>query len=467
MSGESLESLLKRSGNTVELLRNSQVGAYVYPVVPIEFTNWRSEQVGWQKTAVLYDQSHHMSEITVSGPDALKLVSHLTINSFANFTPNKAKQMVPCSYDGYVIGDGILFYLDKDELLFVGRTPTVNWIQFHAETGGYKVETIRDERSPSRARGKPVVRRHYRYQIQGPNASQVLEKLNGGPLPEVKFFNMGVINIRGRTVRCLRHGMAGAPGLEVWGPYAEADEIREAIVEAGRDFGLVEVGARAYSSNTLESGWIPSPLPAVYTGERMKKYREWLPANGYEGTASIGGSFASTSIEDYYTSPYDLGYGPFIRFDHDFIGRAALEKMAPGPHRKKVTFAWNPDDLLKVFASLLAPGEVSYKYWDFPNCNYASSTFDCILRGGRTVGLSMFGGYSFNERTALSLGIVDPDVQIGEQLTLLWGEEHGGTRKTTVERHRQLEIRVQVAPTPYARAAREGYHEGWRTRGTP
>jgi len=204
----------------------------------------------------------------------------------------------------------------------------------------------------------------------------------------------------------------------------------------------------------------------VYAGSRMKKYREWLPASGYEGTASIGGSFVSTNIEDYYTTPYDLGYGPFIKFDHDFIGRDALEKMSRQPHRKKVTFAWNADDLVKVFASLFRPGETSYKYWDFPNCNYASSSFDRVLRGGRTVGLSMFGGYSFNERTALSLGIVDPDIHIGEQLTLVWGEEHGGTLKTTVERHRQLEIRVQVAPTPYSRAAREGYHEGWRTRQT-
>src|SRR5882762_10733325 len=93
----------------------------------------------------------------------LKLLSSLTINSFAGFTPNKAKQMVPCSYDGYVIGDGILFHLDKDELLFVGRTPTVNWIQFHAQTGGYKVQAIRDDRSPSHPRGKPVFRQHYRY----------------------------------------------------------------------------------------------------------------------------------------------------------------------------------------------------------------------------------------------------------------------------------------------------------------
>jgi vanillate/3-O-methylgallate O-demethylase len=465
LTRQSLEGLLQAAHDPVTLLRNSQVGAYVYPVVPIEFSNWRDEQRGWRETAVLFDQSHHMAEITVKGPDALKMLSMLTINSFAGFVPNKAKQMVPCSYDGYVIGDGILFYLDKDELLFVGRTPTVNWIQFHAETGGYKVEVIRDDRSPSHPRGKAVFRRHYRYQIQGPKAEQVLERLNGGPLPDVKFFNMDVINIRGRKVRCLRHGMAGAPGLEIWGPYAEADEIREAIVDAGKDFGLLQVGARAYSSNTLESGWIPSPLPAVYTGEAMKKYREWLPAGGYEGTASIGGSFASSRIEDYYLTPFALGYGPFIKYDHDFIGRAAIEKQAKEPQRKKATFAWNAEDVLKIFASLLEPGRENYKYFDFPNCNYASASYDRVMMGDKVAGYSMFGGYSFNERTVLSLGVVDPNVEIGDVLTLVWGEEQGGTKKTTVERHKQLEIRVRVSPTPYARDAREAYHAGgWRTR---
>src|SRR5258708_35412953 len=105
---------------------------------------------------------------------------------------------------------------------------------------------------------------------------------------------MDAINIRGRKVRALRHGMAGAPGLEVWGPYAEGDEIRDAILEAGRDLGLGPVGSRAYASNTLESGWIPSPLPAVYTGEKMKKDREWLPARGYEGARSIDGTLLPT-----------------------------------------------------------------------------------------------------------------------------------------------------------------------------
>src|SRR3984885_6667613 len=267
MSQQNLESVLKAAGNPVQMLRNSKIGAYVYPVVPSEYTNWRDEQRAWRESAVLFDQSHHMAEFTVKGPDALKLMSYCTINSFNNFAVGKAKQMVPISYDGYVIGDGILFYEDQEELVFVGRAPTVNWLQFQAETGTFKVDTIRDDRSPSNPRGQAVTRRHYRFQIQGPNAMQVLQRLNGGPLPEVKFFDMGVINIKGRPVRALRHGMAGAPGLEIWGPYEEREEIREAVIEAGNDFGLAQVGARAYSSNTLESGWIPSPLPAVYTGE--------------------------------------------------------------------------------------------------------------------------------------------------------------------------------------------------------
>ena len=70
MSDASLESVLKAAGNPVEMLRNSQIGAYVYPVVPSEFSNWREEQRGWRETAVLFDQSHHMAEITVKGPDA-------------------------------------------------------------------------------------------------------------------------------------------------------------------------------------------------------------------------------------------------------------------------------------------------------------------------------------------------------------------------------------------------------------
>ena len=467
MAGKNLEQKMQEAGNTVKMLRNSKIGAYVYPVVPSEFTNWRDEQAAWRNSAVLFDQSHHMAEIMLEGPDAIKLLARTGINTVENFPVNRAKQFVPVSYSGHVIGDGILFRLEEEQYLFVGRAPTVNWLQFHAETGGYQNLRIdRDDRSPSRPMGKPVVRRRYRYQIQGPNAWAILEKLNGGRLPEIKFFNMGEIKIAGRTVRSLRHGMSGAPGLEIWGPYEEGEEIRSAILEAGEEFGIVPVGSRAYATNTLESGWIPSPLPAVYTDPEMKAYREWLGADSYEATGSIGGSFVSDKIEDYYVTPYEIGYGTFVKFDHDFIGREALEKIADKPHRRKVTLAWNADDVAKVFRSMLEPGIENYKYIDLPLSNYASANYDAVMKDGKVVGLSMFSGYSFNERSMLSLATVDPDIQIGDVLTLVWGEPepNGGSEKTTVERHKQLEIRVKVSPVPYSRDARENYADSWRTK---
>ncbi|MBL4733579.1 MAG: aminomethyl transferase family protein [Rhizobiaceae bacterium] len=464
MTKKNLDQVLQAEGDTVEMLRNSQIGAYIYPVVAPEFTNWRDEQKAWQKTAVLFDQSHHMAELMVEGKDAFKLLQYLSINSFAKFDVNKAKHMVPVSYDGYVIGDVIVFRLEDEQFLLVGRAPTINWVQFHAETGDYDVKIERDDRSPARPSGNPVVRKRYRYQIQGPNAPQILEKLNGGPVPDIKFFNMGVINIAGREVRALRHGMAGAPGLEVWGPYEEAEEIRDAIIEAGKEFGLYLVGSRAYSTNTLESGWIPSPLPAIYSGDKMKSYREWLDENSYEATCSIGGSYVSDDIEDYYVTPYELGYGIYVKFDHDFIGREALAKIADGPHRRKVTFEWNAEDVAKVIASSFVPGGENFKWIDLPQPNYASSSFDKIMMGDKMVGLSMFNGFSFNERTMLSLGIVDPEVKLGDVLKLVWGEENGGTRKSATEGHLQTEIRVKVSEIPYSRDARESYVDSWRTR---
>jgi len=462
---QNLEQLLQTVKSPVEMLRNSRIGAYVYPVVPAEYSNWRDEQKAWRESAVLFDQSHHMAELLVTGPDALKMLNYLASNTFKGFAPNKAKQFAPCSYDGYVIGDVIMFYNGENEFNLVGRAPTVNWVQFHAETGGYKVQVRRDDRSPSRPGVKGVTRVHYRYQVQGPNAWKVLEKLNGGPIPELKFFNMDAMNIKGQTVRTLRHGMAGAPGLEIWGPFADGERIREAILEAGEAFGLVPVGSRAYATNTLESGWIPSPLPAVYTGASMKTYREWLPASGYEATGSIGGSYVSNDIEDYYMTPYELGYGVMVKFDHDFIGREALEKKAKEPHRRKVTFAWNPDDVAKVWRSMVEPGSDPYKYIDIPLSNYASSSYDSILKNGKNVGYSMFSGISYNERSMLSLGVVDPGIEDGEELTVLWGEANGGTKKTTVERHKQIEIRVVVSPVPYSKVVRTTYAAGWREAG--
>ncbi len=191
----------------------------------------------------------------------------------------------------------------------------------------------------------------------------------------------------------------------------------------------------------------------------MKAYREWLPADSYEAKASIGGSFVSVNIEDYYLTPWDLGYGPFIQFDHDFIGREALEKMADNPRRKKVTLALNSEDITKTIGSQLEKGERA-KFIEFPSAVYSMHPYDKVVVDGKTVGVSTWVGYSSNERRMLTLAIVDVEhSEPGTEVTFVWGEEDGGSSKLTVEHHKQTEIRAIVSPVPYTEVVRDSYRK--------
>ena len=454
MTRRSLEDVLGAAPNTVELLRNAPAGPNVYPGVPAEFTNWRDEQQAWQQTSVLFDQSFHMAELAVAGRDALALLSGLGVNSFDGFAPGRAKHFVPCTYEGYVIGDVILFALAENTFNLVGRAPALNWVTYHAETGGYDVSVELDQRSALRTDGR---RKHYRFQVQGPNAMQVIEKVLGQSPPELRFFNLTHVTIDGKTAGALRHGMVGQPGWELFGPWDDREAVHEALLVAGEEFGLRQAGGRAYSSNTLESGWIPSPLPAVYTGESLKTYREWLPDTGYEANASIGGSFVSDDVEDYYFTPWDLGYGSYVKFDHDFIGREALETVAEGEHRRKVTLALDDEDVTRTIGTMFQPTGRA-KFMDWPSAVYSMHPYDRVTVDGETVGVSTWIGYSANEGRMLTLAVVDAEhAEPGGEVTLVWGEEDGGTAKPTVEPHVQTELRAVVSPAPYVETVRKSY----------
>ncbi|MEN3281847.1 MAG: syringate O-demethylase [Solirubrobacteraceae bacterium] len=460
MSDQSLEQLLATVASPVELLRNAQAGPNVYPGVPAEYSNWRDEQRAWQETCVLYNQTYHMAELMVEGPDALKLLSSLGVNSFANFAPGKAKQFVPCTPEGYVIGDVILFGLEDDRFNLVGRAPVLNWVTYQAQTGDHDVEVTFDQRTALRSDG---LRRHYRYQVQGPNAMQVIEKALGHAPEDLKFFNMRTERIGGQDVCALRHGMAGQPGWELFGPWEDREAVHEALVSAGEEFGMKLVGGRAYGSNAIESGWIPSPLPAVYTGDSLEAYREWLPAKGYEGSASVGGSFVSDDVEDYYFTPWDLSYGHLVKFDHDFIGREALEAKVDDEHRTKVTLALDDDDMTRTLATMFQKTDRA-KYFELPNAVYSMHPFDEVKVNDETIGVSTWVCYSANEGKMLTLAVLDSEyAEPGTEVTFVWGEENGGTRKPTVERHVQTELRAIVSPVPYVETVRSSYAPGgWR-----
>ncbi|KQV08239.1 aminomethyltransferase family protein [Leifsonia sp. Root112D2] len=447
---ESVSEAIARVGSPVELLRNSQARPTIFPVTP-EFSNWRSEQLAWRDSVALLDQSHHMTDLFISGPDALRLLSDTGVNSFANFRVDNAKQFVAVNHEGYLIGDAILFNLAENSFDLVGWFMVLDWVQFIGESGDYDVTFERDANSLMRQPGENP--KLYRYELQGPNALALMEKVTGAPVPPTKFFHMASFTIDGIEVRSLRHGMAGQPGFELFGPWKDGESVRSAIISAGEEFDLVLVGSKAYSSANLESAWVPSPLPAIFSGEGTDEYLEWLPA-GRAG--SLAGSFTSDNIEDYYLTPYDLGYDRNISFDHDFIGRAALERHASARRRTKVTLVWNADDVDAAQRTLLEPG-LPAKYIDFPKARYGVYQVDRVLSGGEDVGISHDAGYITGEQVFASLASVDAEhAEPGTEVTVVWGE-HPNSTKPVVEAHRQVEIRATVYPAPYSSFARENY----------
>jgi glycine cleavage system aminomethyltransferase T len=163
----------------------------------------------------------------------------------------------------------------------------------------------------------------------------------------------------------------------------------------------------------------------------MRPYRQWLKPTSYEAMASLGGSFRSDNIADYYLTPWDLGYGQFVRFDHDFVGRAALGKDGCEPDARRSRWYGTERMWSEALGSLFAnrSGDIA-KYIDLPLANYATLPYDRVTSGNRTIGLSTYTGYNFNERAMLSLAILDNEhSEPGTQVTLTWGEENGGTTK--------------------------------------
>jgi vanillate/3-O-methylgallate O-demethylase len=439
-----LEEMMAVKGGPLNLLRSSNYGSHVFPGIPPEFTNWRDEQRAWQSSCALLESSYHMTNLYFHGPDAKALLTRIGVNKIGDFPTGRGKQLIAASPDGYLIADGICFHT-SDDIYRVSAGPTISdWVQFNIETGGYDVEFSRDETTGLRG-GKPL---QYVYQIQGPHALALMNEVTDGTLPKVSFFGIGEFQIRGRPVRALRHGMAGAPGFEIFGPWADQPAVMEALMEVGEKYGLRKVGALAFPTTSIESGWMATTLPAVYHSEEMKPFREWLKPNSRPALASLGGSLESDDIRDYYMDPVEVGYGPFINFDEDFIGRDALAEKLKNPKRKKVTLVWNDDDVMEAMRNSLFTSDQPSRFIKLPLAIYSTYQCDEVVKNGQRVGVSQYAGVSANAGKMLSLSLVDIEhSEPGTEVTLRWGEPN--SRRQTVERNMAFEIRATVAPSPY------------------
>ena len=451
-AAETLAQAISRVGDPVELLRNQDWPSITFPIKP-EFTNWRDEQRAWSTTVAIMDQSHHMTQLFLDGADLIPLLASISPNTFATFRVGIAKQLIAVNKDGYLIGDGILFYNSEgpEGLVLIGHHILIDWVRFNvekAQAAGKDVRYRLEANSAMRTDADPTF---YRYELQGPEADKVMLKL-WDSIPEVKFFHIADVEIAGKKVKALRHGMAGQPGFEFYGPYADGPAVLAALQGAGAEFDLKMVGAKAYSSSPQESGWVPTPFPAIWDDD-FAEYREWLPA---ARAGSVAGSLYSTDIHDYYLTPFDIGLGKSVRFDHDFHGREALEKIAADPKRRKVTLLWNADDVAAIVKSQIEPG-IPAKFLDFPKARYGFYQMDRVELDGRQVGISTDAGYTAFEQLYMSLATVDNDVAEGTVVEVVWGEDPISRKPQGDQVHRQVRIRATVAPAPYHDYARTVY----------
>ncbi|MTD56485.1 aminomethyltransferase family protein [Amycolatopsis pithecellobii] len=419
-----------------------------------EYTNWRDEQQAIRETCLLLNQSHHMPVLYIAGPDAKRMLQYLSPCTFSNLATDRAKQYFACTPRGHHIGDCVLYYYGEEAgFELVSGMPLLNWVRFHGESGDFDVEMTFDPTTPFNPTGG---RTKFRFQLEGPTAQAVLDQITDGGWPELKFFRTARVRMADRDVTVLRHGMGSVGGAEISGDYADLEVVRQAILEAGAQHGLREGGTKTYFSSGIVSGWVPYPLPGIYTGEELRPYREWLPADSWEARMQLGGSLRSDNIEDYYWTPSALGYDRFVKFDHDFIGRKVLEAARSVPRRVRRILKRHKDDIVKVHASQFDDGPV-YKSIELPTPIFGWPQADEVRSpNGELIGMSQYCAYTINDRDLMSVSSLDEDhAEIGSQVLVTWGEPDGGSRKPHVEHHVQTTIRATVCAAPYGKFAQE------------
>ncbi|MDE1146453.1 MAG: hypothetical protein PW843_07500 [Azospirillaceae bacterium] len=435
-----LQDAIDKAGSPIRLLWKPNAPAWTVPVIEPEYAGWRQEQAAWREGVAISDLSHHMSDLFIEGPDATRLLSYVSANDFENFVVGQAKQFVPVTAEGNIVTDGVLMRDAEQKYTLSGVPASQTWVAYHAKAGRFDVAITSDPDSRLRKSGNPVL---FRYQVQGPRALEVVERAFGGPLPKTKFFHSTPVTLAGHSFRAFRHGMAGQPGYEFIGTWDGAVAVKAALLRAGEPSGMLHVGGKAYYTNGIESGWIPTPTPGIYTAPDLVDYRRSLSLFSFEGQKPLHGSFFSEHIEDYYCTPFELGYGKSVAFNHDFIGREALEKAKEDTRRAKVTLVVDKADVRRVFGE--DPGYI------LDYCRYR------VEAGGNLAGLTFYNGFINPLDTVACLALVDKQyAQPGTEVTLLWGE-HPGSGTAPDADLGLPRLKAIVQPAPYNDHARTQY----------
>ena len=263
--------------------------------MPIEYSGIIDEHLTVRNGVGVFDVSH-MGEFWVKGPGALPFLQKLTSNDVSKLTVGKVQYSCLPNGRGGIVDDLVIYRYEDEKYLLVVNASNIEkdwaWCVQH-NTEGAELENASD--------------RMAQLAVQGPKATEMLQKLTSVNLSEIPYYGFRVGDFAGvQEVILSNTGYTGAGGFELYFYPEHADQVWNALFETGKEYGLKPIGLGARDTLRLEKGFC-------------------LYGNDIDDT----------------TSPLEAGLGWITKFvdGKDFIDRPFLEKQkAEGVQRKLVRF---------------------------------------------------------------------------------------------------------------------------------
>ena len=342
-----------------------------------------------REAAALIDVSP-LYKYLVSGPDALRLVDRVVTRDATKLTVGGVLYTPWCDEHGKVVDDGTIHRLDERLYRWTAADPQLRWLR--QNSAGLDV-TITEESEATAALA-----------LQGPLSRDVLEAATGESFGDLRYFRRRTAKIGAIAIDVSRTGYTGDLGYELWIPTEGAVAVWDAVMAAGKAYGIRPAGILALDVVRLEAGLIL--LEVDYTSSR----HAMNPAQNY--------------------SPGEIGLGRLVSFEKgDFVGRLALEREAKagGPARRMVGLQLDWYDIEALYDAQGLPPGLS------PTVDRAPVP---VFAGGRQVGRATSRGWSPILKQALALASVPPQYEaVGSSLAVEWTVEgrRGRVGATVVE----------------------------------
>jgi glycine cleavage system aminomethyltransferase T len=393
-----------------------------------EGDGWKDESMSWKTGCyVAANLTGPGMQVTYSGPDAQAALSRFSINNVNNWRIGTSKHLVMPDADGLIANHGLAIRDGEDTFRQLASIP---WAAYQLEHLDMDVQVSYQD--------------IFILQVAGPTSIQVLERVLGESLRDVRFLAIRKIQIAGleAELEVSRIGMVGTLAYEIRGPFEAGPAVYDAVYQAGKDLGIKRLGWRTYLVNHTEGGFPQlncTFLPSVFADEAFMA----TPLSAFLGR-NISGSIDPTDLRARFRTPQEVNWAWMAKFDHDFLGREAVEAEAAAPRRKTVILRWNHDDILSILASQFEPGE-EYKYIEFPCApqQLAGGHADLVTKNAKPVGVSSAAVYSYYYREMLSQCAIDLDqAEIGNKVVLHWGDYGKRIKevRATVERFPYLDL---------------------------